>query len=340
MRPAYTIPVTITFLKAFPTLMVDTRYFGVDFKSRLLDSIHELNNEVDGVVFNSENFQALSLMQARYRGQVNCIYIDPPYNTDASSIIYKNDYKHSSWLSLIENRVAASSGLMTEEGILCLAIDDEEASEARQLLGAHFQKVVGIAAVRSNPQSRKAKGTFSPSHEYALFYGKSAESIPGSLELTGKRLARYPKQDEKGRYSWMSFIRTGTNDKRSDRPRLYYPIFVGSDDRLRIPDMTWSDDSNGYVVNGPLNTGEIAVYPIVETPEGRIEKRWHRGYERVTSEPNEYRIRRDHSGTVTIDFKTRIDEDSTPITWWDKNEYASSNYGAIILEVLERPPMR
>lgn len=332
--PAYSVPLTGTFLKAFPTLMIDTRLFDEGFKDRVLASVHDLESGIGGVLFDSENFQALTFMGAKYRDKIDCIYVDPPYNTDASAIIYKNDYKHSSWLSLIDNRVSASSSLMTKQGIFCMAIDDEELSEARQLLGAHFQKTVGIVAVRSNPQSRKASGTFSPSHEYALFYGKSHESVPGSLELTAKRLARYPKEDEKGRYSWMSFIRTGTNDRREDRPKMHFPIFVDGENKLRIPKMAWSESQNAYIIEEEPRVGEVAVYPIVKTSEGIVEKRWHRGYERVTSEPDEFRVRRDEAGTPSVDFKTRIDEDSTPVTWWDKNEYASSNYGAAELKAL------
>ena len=332
--PAYSVPLTAAFLTTFPTLMVDTRLFSESFKDRLLALTHDLASGVGGLLIDSENFQALTLMQAQYRDQIDCVYVDPPYNTDTSAIIYKNDYKHSSWLSLIENRVSVSSSLMTKQGIFCMAIDDEELSEARQLLGAHFQKTVGIVAVRSNPQSRKAKGTFSPSHEYAVFYGKSHESVPGSLELTAKRLARYPKEDEKGRYSWMSFIRTGTNDKREDRPKMHFPIYVDGENKLRIPRMTWSDDRNAYIIEEEPRGGEVAVWPIVKTPEGVIEKRWHRGYERVIDEPEEFRVRRDEAGVPSIDFKTRIDETSTPVTWWDKNEYASSNYGAAELKAL------
>jgi adenine-specific DNA-methyltransferase len=332
--PGYSVPLTAAFLKAFSTLMIDTKLFDEGFKERLLASKYDLEGEISGILFDSENFQALTFMQTQYRDKIDCIYIDPPYNTDASAIIYKNDYKHSSWLSLIDNRVSASSNLMTKQGIFCMAIDDEELSEARQLLGAHFQKTVGIVAVRSNPQSRKAKGTFSPSHEYALFYGKSHEAVPGTLELTAKRLARYPKEDEKGRYSWMSFIRTGTNDRREDRPRMYYPIYVDAENKLRIPTMAWLDDQNAYIIKEEPRIGEVAVYPIIKTPEGIIEKRWHRGFERVIDEPDEFRVRRDEAGTPSVDFKTRIDEDSTPVTWWDKNEYASSNYGAAELKAL------
>jgi len=234
----------------------------------------------------------------------------------------------------MENRIQASQSLITRTGIFCLAIDDEEVSEARQLMGANFRKSIGFAAVRSNPQSRKAKGKFSPSHEYALFYGNSEDSAPGSLELTEKRLARYPREDEKGRYSWMNFIRTGTDDKREDRPEMHFPIYVDTKDKLRVPKMRWSDDDNAYLILEEPQVGEVAVYPVSKTSEGVVEKRWHRGYQRVIDEPEEFRVRRDESGVPSIDFKTRIDEASTPVTWWDKKEYASSNYGAAELKAL------
>ena len=82
--------------------MVDTRLFSESFKDRLLALTHDLASGVGGLLVDSENFQALTLMQAQYRDQIDCVYVDPPYNTDTSAIIYKNDYKHSSWLSLIE----------------------------------------------------------------------------------------------------------------------------------------------------------------------------------------------------------------------------------------------
>ena len=325
------------FLKAHPTLMVDTRHFDAAFTARLLDAIGYADEQTDGVLLHSENFQAISLMQAKHREKVECIYIDPPYNTDASSILYKNDYKHSSWLSLVENRIAAASALLKHDGILCLAIDDEEVSEARRVLDSLFTKWVGVAVVRSNPQSRKTKGKFSPSHEYALFLGASPESVPGSLEITEKRLARYPKEDEKGRFAWMNFIRTGNNDRREDRPKLYYPIFVAKGDTIRVPAMTWSGGTGKYgeyLLSESPRDDEFVVHPTSDVDGTLVEKNWHRGPERVSSEPEEFRVRRDASGSVSIDFKTRMDESSTPVTWWDSNEYASANYGAAELKSL------
>jgi len=337
-KPGYSVPLSAEFLNAYHTLLLDTHHFSSDFTIRLLQDLGNLDDDTDGLLIRSENFHALNTLRARYAAACDVVYIDPPYNTDASSIVYKNNYKHSSWMSLIENRISLSSRLMTDTGVMCFAIDDEEVSEARQTLAQVFPKDLGVAVVRSNPQSRKTKGKLSPSHEYALFYGVSAGSVPGSLELTEKRLSRYPKEDEKGRFAWMNFIRTGNNDKRADRPKLYYPIYVDSDDKLRIPSMTWSDESGPlgeYVIHEASKPTEIVVWPVAEDSGGEVvEKNWHRGHLRVSGEPEEYRVRRDAAGNISIDFKTRMDEESTPVTWWDKNEYASANYGASELKGL------
>jgi adenine-specific DNA-methyltransferase len=337
MKPAYSVPLTPDFFKAYPSLMLDTAHFAPDFTSRLIATFSDIDDVTDGVLMQSENFQAISFLQSRYKEQVNCIYIDPPYNTDSSAILYKNDYKHSSWLSLVENRVSASVRLLHSDGILCLAIDDEEVCEARRMLSEIFRKLVGVAVVRSNPQSRKKKGKFSPVHEYALFFGSSEASTPGPLELTEKRLSRYPLEDENGRYAWMNFIRTGNNDLRGDRPKLFYPIYVTTEDKIRVPRMTWLEESGPYgeySIHESPEPGEVVVYPKADADGQIIEKNWHRGPERVATEPGEFRVRRDGEGKVSIDFKTRIDEESAPTTWWDNKEYASANYGAAELKAM------
>jgi adenine-specific DNA-methyltransferase len=108
----------IAFLKMHPTLVLDTKHFDQDFVDRLLGSFEYLDGATDGLLVYSENFQALSLLLGNYRKQVGCIYIDPPYNTDASPILYKNGYKCSTWVSLMANRLRLSRSLLTEDGVL------------------------------------------------------------------------------------------------------------------------------------------------------------------------------------------------------------------------------
>jgi len=148
------------FLRDNPTLMVDTAHFDAAFKDDLLAQFDDIDGECDGVLLSSENFQGLNLLAEKYRGQVKCIYIDPPYNTDASAILYKNDYKHSSWLSLMENRLTKAKELMPDNGILCCAIDDEEAWRLQHLMPMIFEREVGAAAVRSTPAVAKRPTNF------------------------------------------------------------------------------------------------------------------------------------------------------------------------------------
>ena len=96
----WTNPPSMDFVRANPHLVVDTRHFDRSFADRLLEALSEaapLDQQLSGVLVHGENFQALNLLQARYRRQVQCVYIDPPYNTDASAILYKNNYKDSSF---------------------------------------------------------------------------------------------------------------------------------------------------------------------------------------------------------------------------------------------------
>lgn len=335
-KPGYSEPITMEFLNSNPYLMLDTLFFDEAFKTKLLASIQGLDKQCDGVLLHGDNFQSINFINMKNKGVYTSVYLDPPYNTDASSILYKNDYKDSSWLSMIYDRLRTTYELMGDKAMICMAIDDEEFSKLRFLLSSIFFKEIGIAPVRSNPQSRKTKGKFSPTHEYALFFGKSENSMPCSLGVTESRLARYPKSDEKGRFAWMNFIRTGSNDRREDRPKLYYPIYVSNDNVIRIPEMEWVSGSGEYLLIEQPRNDETIVFPIVEMEGETIEKNWHRGYLRAKAEPDEYRVRRSDDGKISIDFKTRMDEKPLPITWWDKKEYASANYGAAELKDLFR----
>ncbi len=328
---SYTVPLTVEFLKANDKLVLDTAFFNDEFKAKLIESIENFDEQCDGLLIHSENFQALNLLQERYREQVKCVYIDPPYNTDASAILYKNDYKHSSFHTLMENRLQLSPNLQSNDGIIAIAIDDEEVTGLRSIVSQKYHKQIGIAVIRSNPAGRKTKGKLAPAHEYTLFYGISNCSIPSSLEITEKRLNRYPHYDAGGNFAWANFIRSGTNDKRHDRPKMFYPIAVSNNDSLRIPKIKWNSQKNEYDILENINILETLVYPI--TNEG-IEKRWQRGFERFSKELDQYKVTRSNSGRIDIHFKTYMDESSMAVTWWDKKEYASANYGAAELKQL------
>ncbi|MBA6243111.1 MULTISPECIES: site-specific DNA-methyltransferase [unclassified Psychrobacter] len=326
------------YLQSHPYLMVDTSLFDLSFKAKLLNNIDDLDEQTDGLIINSDNFQALNVLQKKYQEQVQCIYIDPPYNTDASAIIYKNGYKDSSWLSLMNNSFSKSIPLLKNDGNTCIAIDDEEVHNLRKVSEQLFTKNLGVGVVRSNPVGRKTTGRLTPVHEYALFYGKGSNSSLFPLDrITDKQVKRYPHVDDTGRYSWLNFIRTGNNDLRTDSPTMYYPIIVDENDNLRIPKMEYISSDIGYRILEDISENEIVLYPNKLINDVVIEKNWQRGWDRFSKESNEYRVRRTED-IINIDFKARMDAKALPRTWWSDSEYASSNHGALDMKnIFENP---
>ena len=337
---AWSDPPTVDFLKANPYLVVDTQHFDRDFIDRLLAALSDagpLDEQMDGLLVHGENFQALNLLQVRYRGRVKCVYIDPPYNTASSSILYKNDHKDSSWMSLLENRLELARRMLADDGMLCCAIDDEEAWRLRALLLRMFERDIGVTPIRSTPVGRTSRGKLSPTHEYAFFHGRE-NAVPGSLRKTERENQRYPYADEHGRYAWRNLLRTGVGDMRVDRPTLFYPIYVDDNDVLRVPRLEWDEASQEYEVLEAPRENETVVLPVREQDGEVVEKRWEHGRERVSARIGEYRAQRNGNASagqsVSIHFIQRMDESSVPKTWWGDAKYASSNHGAIVLKNL------
>ena len=133
----FTNPPTVEFLCQNLNLVIDTKHFTNDFKERLIASIDNLDEQTDGLMINSDNFHALSLITNRYSKQIKCTYIDPPYNAQSSEILYKNTFKHSSWLSLMNSRINLSLPLLSESPVYICAIDEVE----QERLGMLFDNI-------------------------------------------------------------------------------------------------------------------------------------------------------------------------------------------------------
>ena len=136
--PGYSKKLKSEFLKAHPTLVVDTQHFAADFTARLIQAMGDVEEQTDGVLFHSENFQALNLMQAQYRGKVKCIYIDPPYNTGKDAFPYKDGYKTASWLSMMQDRVSSCASLLRQDAAFLCSIDGNEFRQLSWLLDETF----------------------------------------------------------------------------------------------------------------------------------------------------------------------------------------------------------
>ena len=322
---------SVDFLKENPNLVLDTCHFDSDFKDRLLACFENLDNETDGLLIHGENFQGLNLLTEKYRESLKAIYIDPPYNTDASAILYKNNYKDSSWMSLMTDRISVSQELLAENGIFCAAIDDVEAANLRQLLQNLFNKEneLGIASVCSNPAGRQRPTGFAPAHEYAMFFGLTRSAKVGRLERTKKQLEN-AEIDKQGRLFTWKGLRSGggPNAFRIARPRLFYPLFV-KDEKIRIPHMEWNIDSRQWNLLESPGPDEKKVLPV--KPDGE-EMTWGYGVETLSEKLSETIARTDRHGNIRIAIKRYLNKEGMlPKTWWGKTVYSSTQYGTVFL---------
>jgi adenine-specific DNA-methyltransferase len=166
----------VAFLKNHPTLVLDTKHFSEDFKDRLLASFDDLDNMIDGLLIYGENFQAINLLLPKYRNTIKCIHIDPPYNTQTSAFLYKNDYQHSSWLTMMENRIAASLALLVSEGSYLCHIDENE-YERLHLLFERFPILNAGSMVWDKRNPMTAGRGVATQHEYIIWRSRTDKPI-------------------------------------------------------------------------------------------------------------------------------------------------------------------
>ncbi len=158
----------VAFLKAHPNLPLDTRHFPPDFVNRLLASFDNLDELTDGLLVHSENWQALNLLQEKYRARVKCVHIDPPYNTQTSGFLYKNDYQHSSWLAMMQTRLAIGWSMVQKDGSFACHIDENE-YEALHFLSRHLVIPVGGTIVWDKKNPMLGRKGIATQHEYVLW---------------------------------------------------------------------------------------------------------------------------------------------------------------------------
>ena len=331
--PAYSDPLTMEFLKANPFLVLDTAFFGREFTEKLLASFDNLDEATGGLLIHSENFQAMNLINNTFKNRIDAVYADPPYNTSASEIIYKNSYKHSSWLSLLADRLNIARSLMTHKAIVCITIDDFEMQYLNMLLTEVFgeENHQATTVIRSKPQGRATAVGFSPNHEYGLFYSKTTDAVVGRIPRDEERSARYKERDGQGIYTWANFRGTGANSFRENRLKLFYPIYVSVNGQIRIVEMEWNDIGQVWLTSEPPSPEEHIVFPIDDDGTERV---WTLGCERAQQEISEL-LAREVGGRWQIYRKYRPNQEGAlPGTWWDNSLYSASESGTKVLQKL------
>ena len=316
-------PPTVEFLRKNQNLIVDTKHFPNTFKFALLESIPDLDEQTSGVMLNSDNYQALKLLLTRYEKKLQSIYIDPPYNTDASPIMYKNGYKDSSWLSLITDRVSLSKQLMCDGAVFAFAIDDFEEKFAHCVLDEVFPRgELGTVVIRNNPSGRPVPTGFAISHEYTLFYSNTEKTVVEKMPRSAELNKRYKEKDDQGIFMWELLRKRGSDSERQDSPKAYYPIYFKGQ-VARIPDMEWNEATKSWENITPPLDNEIVCWPI---DENGTERRWRWGVETAREACHEL-MYKDDAGVKIVYYKYRPPVGVTATTTWFDAQYSATEHG-------------
>ena len=228
-----------------------------------LDSVcNAPDSDLWHILIEADNYHALQLLEYLYAGKVDCIYIDPPYNTGAKDWKYNNDYvdgsdayRHSKWLSMMEKRLELAKKLLNSKAsVLIATIDEKEYLHLGCLLeemfpDAHIQMVSTLTA-----RSGAARfNSFSRTNEYIFFV------MIGDYTITPIEAAGYSQQGES--IHWRSFRRGNPANIRTSRPSQFYPLYVNLETgRIEKVGEPITPDVDRFTVD--VVPGCVAVFPV------------------------------------------------------------------------------
>ena len=209
----------------------------------------------ENLILRGNNLVALHTLKQQYRGQVKLIYIAPPYNTGGSTdtFSYNNDFKHSTWLTFIKNRLEIAKEFLRNDGFIAVTIDHVELFYLGILLDEIFAREnrVGIVTIYINPKGRQHERFFSAATEHMLVYAKDISKAEfNKVALDSDKIESFDKQDEVGRYRLEQFIRARSNTLRTAKPKFWYPIYASQD----LKDIT-REKKEGYHEIFPIKNG-------------------------------------------------------------------------------------
>ena len=345
----YSEPLTVKFLHENPFLVLDTAFFTKEFKQKLISSIDNLDEQCDGLMINSENFQALQLLLEKYKQGVDTIYIDPPYNTDASKIIYKNGYEHSTWISLMESRLSIARNYLQDTGIIELAIDDYEL----RYINCCMENVFGVEnfisniAIFTNPKGRD-QGFVAQAHDYSVIYAKNKITAKTyNFKLSNEELLKkFSKTNKEGNsLRELPLKRTGTGKFREERPYMFFPFLWNKESKVlsviceeeykliyNTETKQFDDTFLALLIEKYESNGYAVILP--ESEDG-IYLRWRWGYKScVDGVANGILFCKQSRGKYSVYQYDMADNEFTPKSFWIGERYDASSKGTNLLNKL------
>lgn len=308
----------------------------------------------------ADNYHALQLLEYLYAGEVDCIYIDPPYNTGAKDWKYNNDYvdgadayRHSKWLSFMQRRLKLAKKLLNpKDSVLIVTIDEKEYLHLGCLLEEMFPNAtITMATDVINPRAGVARSnSFTRSQEYVYFIQIGSSSIASEILV----------DDTKKNPIWFSLMRTGSNSSRSDRPNLFYPVWVTREGRLACIGDNIPVDKDKSTVLAPKDD-LIAIWPL--RPDGRentwqlgrdsLKKAFDEGTAKINVHGDKFTINylrnaekerinngeiivegREDTGALILRHNEKIGKTKSPDSVWQKASHDAGIYGSSLISAI------
>ena len=228
-------------------------------------------------LIHGDNLHALKALMPRYAGRVNCVCIDPPYNTGKEGWVYNDNVnsrlmkrwlrensivdhedleRHDKWLCMMWPRLRLLRDLMAEDGVIFIFIDDNEQHRLRMMMDEIFgpNNFIANIVVRTNPGGRDYGG-IARTHDYVLVYGKSKEASLGMIAVNEGEL---PLSDDNGGFELRELRNRNKRFHSKNRPNLYYPFYVnpkGADkDGLHEVSLT---TKKGWIKTEPMKSAGV-----------------------------------------------------------------------------------
>ena len=302
-----------------------------------IDSIcNAPDSELWHTLIEADNYHALQLLEYLYAGKVDCIYIDPPYNTGARDWKYNNDYvdsvdayRHSKWLSFMKRRLLLARKLVNKQNsVIIITIDDKEYLHLGCLLEEMFPDArIQMISDVINPKGTMQRKKLPRTDEY-IFFVWIGDSEPIEMELSEDWLIGDAENTNRNRYRWVTFVRTAPNVSRNKTPTMFYPIYINeSGTKILRTGESLDRDIDYKTVKAPV--GEQVVFPI--NSQGR-EVIWHLTQESLMQayEKGYVKLSKNKYNKISISYlpsgmQKKIENGEIPIKGYDEN-------GAIIFD--------
>ena len=299
-----------------PKVLTSWKHHTVDGEGEVTEIKRDDNGVIrENLLIKGNNLLALHTLKTQFRGKVKLIYIDPPYNPDSPSntFAYNNSFNHSSWLTFMKNRLEVAKELLTEDGALIVAIDENEQAYLSVLLMEIFSEYeIHCITVIHNP--RGVQGTnFSYTHEYALFV------IPQGKKVIGNR--KIPPEE----ITWSNFRNWGGESRRENAKNCFYPIIVEDDKVVGFGEVL-DNDEHPFARTTPQGKRDF-VYPI---DPNMIERKWRYARQSVDEIRHLLRAKKTKTG-----YEIEIGKDfGVYRTVWEDSRYDANIYGTQIVKSL------